>query len=485
MAFALAGTSLETVAAQDDDGEAPIQRLLEDAPKDWGRWGDDDELGRLNLLGSEEAVRGMIAAVRNGTGVRPFTLQLSMTGEVINPDPGRPDVIFPDGEAEWPSTDTGDPAFPPRTPARRDNTTPPEGSATAGGVAFVDDKFSTDFFLQGTTHLDALGHAWYGDRIYNGFDVSTTNETKDFETTLLGTATDPDGSDAGDAPDGADAVPDNDDRETLEPVAQTNGLERADISGAAENGLAGRGVLLDVGRHLDASDGNDRLPLGYGITYEDLMATAEAQGTEIRERDLLLIRTGSIERTRDEEAEWAPLNEPGLLYSEELVDWIAEMDIPYVGADNLAVEQVSQTIEVDGEEETIVIPLHGALLRNLGVSINEILDLGELAAACAADGIYEFLFTAAPLNVERGSGAPVNPLVLKAIGSEAEDEEDGSDGGDDDSGDDSDDGSDGDDDSDEDGSDGDHDSDEDGSDDEGSDGDDNDDDSGDDRGGPI
>jgi kynurenine formamidase len=144
------------------------------------------------------------------------------------------------------------------------------------------------------------------------------------------------------------------------------------------------------------------------------METAESQGTEIRERDLLLIRTGSIERTRDSTAEWAPLNEPGIVYSEKLVDWFADMDIPYVGADNLAVEKVSQTLEVDGGEETIVIPLHGALLRNLGVYLNEILYLEELADACADDGIYEFLFTAAPLNVERGSGAPINPVVLKA-----------------------------------------------------------------------
>ncbi|MEF8790122.1 MAG: cyclase family protein [Haloarculaceae archaeon] len=436
VAFALAGTAPSSVAAQESDGKSPIEELLSDAPKDWGRWGEEDELGRLNLLGSEQAFEGMKAATKRGrNGVQRFTLQLSMTGEVINPDPDQPEVIFPPGDGsgpQWPSTDTGDPAFPPRTPARRDNTTPPEGSQVAGGVAFVDDKFAADFFLQGTTHLDALGHAWYGEQIYNGFDVSTTNEEREFETTLVGTATDPDGSDAGDAPDGTDAIPDNGDRETLGPVAETNGLGRADISGTAGRGLAGRGVLLDVGRHLDAGDENGRLPLGYGITHEDLMATADAQGTTIQDRDLLLVRTGSIERTRDPEAEWAPLNEPGLLYSEELVDWIAGMDIPYVGADNLGVEKVIQTI--DGQ--TYVIPLHGALLRNLGVYLNEILDLSELAAACAADGIYEFLFTAAPLNVERGSGAPVNPVVLKATTPSGGDKEgDGDDSGDGDDGD--------------------------------------------------
>ena len=433
MALALAGQSLGSVAAQEgeDEEEPPIERILADAPKDWGRWGEDDQLGRLNLLGSEQAFAGMEAATREGqSGVRRFTLQLSMTGEVLNPDPEQPDVVFPNEEVEWPSTDTGDPAFPPRTPARRDNTTGEGGSPVAGGVAFVDDKWATDFFLQGTTHLDALGHAWYGDEIYNGFPASSTNTEKEFQTTLLGTPVEPDGADAGDAPDGIDALPDNGDPEELAPIAETEGLARADVSLPGMEGLAGRGVLLDVGRHLDVSDEKGRLPLGYGITFEDLMETADAQGTEIRERDMIVVRTGAIERTRDPEAEWAPLDEPGLLYSEELVEWVADMDIPYMGADNLAVEKVSQQINVETGEpcrfgsncETVVIPLHGALMRNLGMYINEILDLRDLAAVCAEDGIYDVLMTAAPLKVERGSGAPINPVVLKASTVDSDDE---------------------------------------------------------------
>ncbi|WP_254536189.1 cyclase family protein [Halomarina litorea] len=419
LAFAAAGTSLETVAAQENS--ADVAELLDPLPSNWGRWGEDDELGALNLLDGETAYRGMLAAVQGGPkNVGRFTLQLSMTGEVINPDPDQPDVLFPNADGsgpQWPSTDTGDPAFPPRTPARRTNTTGEGGSEVAGGIAFVDDKFAADFFLQGTTHVDALGHAWYGDQIYNGFSTDTTNAVKQFDTALAGTTN-------------ADAVPD-DPASTLEPFSETTGLSKAGITNAAEAGIAGRGVLLDVGRHLDVSDEKGRLPLGYGITLEDLQSTAEAQGVDVEERDILLIRTGAVERTRDPEAEWAPLQEPGLAFSEELVEWFAEKDIPYVGADNLAVEKVAQTI--DGE--TYVIPLHGAFLRNLGVTINEILWLKELGAACAEDGVYDFLFTAAPLKVERGTGAPVNPVVLKATGRD-DDDSPGDDDGENESGDD-------------------------------------------------
>lgn len=415
MAFAAAGSSLGA-AAEEAGGD--IAALLEDLPDNWGRWGEDDERGALNLLGSEEAYRGLTAALRGGDGgIEQFTLQLSMTGEVINPDPDQPEVVFP-GEgtdAEWPSTDTGDPAFPPRTPARRDNTTSEGGSQLAGGVAFVDDKFVTEAFLQGTTHLDALGHAWYGEQIYNGFDVGTTEATKEFETPLLGT-------------EGIDAIPD-DEESCLSEVSETAGLEKADAGVAGSEGIAARAVLLDVGRHAEASDEKGRLPLGYEVTLEDLRATAEAQGVEVEQRDILLIRTGSIARTRDPEAEWAPLNEPGLAFSEDLVEWIAERDIPYVGADNLAVEKAIQTIDGD----TYVIPLHGALLRDLGVYLNEILWLEDLGEACARDGIYDFLFVGAPLNVERASGSPINPLVLKETDRPGEDERTGADGSDDES----------------------------------------------------
>jgi kynurenine formamidase len=409
VAFAAAGTSVGAVAAQ---AGGDVEELLSDAPDNWGRWGEDDELGALNLLGSEEAHAGLQAATRRGAqGVERFTLQLSMTGEVINPDPDQPDVIFPDGEEiDWPSTDTGDPAFPPRTPARRDSTTPVEPEPSLGGMKFVDDKWVTDFFLQGTTHVDALGHAWYGEEIYNGFSARTTEETKQYETALLGTQ-------------GANAVSGDDDRETLDPVEETRGLGRADVSNPAAAGIAGRGVLLDVGRHMGDVDG--RLPMGTEITLDDLMETAEDQGTEIRQRDILLVRTGAMERVRDPNAEWAPLTEPGIVYSDELVEWFHEQEIPYVGADNLAVEKVAQTIDGD----TYVIPLHGALLRDLGVYLNEVMDLSGLGAACAEDGIYEFLFTGAPLHVERGSGAPVNPVVLKASGPERGDGRQGDGGG--------------------------------------------------------
>jgi hypothetical protein len=357
------------------DGGLPetphVADLLEDLPDNWDRWGPDDERGTLNLLGSREAAAGMHAALENGDdAVERFTLGLPLSGEAYDDERG-----------------TGDPGFPGREVARRTNVSDErayrEGDQQASaGMKFSDDRFETPFYLQGTSHMDALGHAWYGDELYNGFDADETAVEKPFETPVEGIEGD---------------------------VTETRGHGRISVAPLAGAGVAGRGVLLDVGRHADESDG-DRLPMGAEIGLDDLQRTADAQGTEIRDRDVLLVRTGAMARTRDPEADWHPTNEPGLAFSEELVEWVHDRDIAAMGADNVAIERVTQSI--DGE--TYVLPLHGAFLRNLGMPLVEMLWLDDLASVCADDRVYDFLFTAAPLHVQRATGAPLNPLVLKA-----------------------------------------------------------------------
>ncbi|PSP55361.1 metal-dependent cyclase [Halobacteriales archaeon QS_1_67_19] len=309
----------------------------------------------------------MRAVTREGaTGAEVFTLQTSMTGEVDK-----------------------DPIFPIRTVARRANTQDErsyrEGEAepSAGGLKFSDDRFINRLFPQGTTHVDAPGHAWYGEQIYNGFDAETTAAVKGFDEPLE--------SCEGEA------------------VAATRGMARADISHVADHGIVGRGVLLDVGRAMGE---NGRLEPNACISLDDLRATADEQGVELRERDVPLIRTGSAARARDDDPdfEWAPLEEPGICYSEELVEWVHEMEYPILGGDTLSVEKNVQTI--DGEE--YLVPLHAAFHRNLGVPFAEVLWLEDLAESCAADGVYEFLFAGAPLNIERATGGPINPVVVKA-----------------------------------------------------------------------
>ena len=54
-------------------------------------------------------------------------------------------------------------------------------------------------------------------------------------------------------------------------------------------------------------------------------------------------------------------------------------------------------------------PLHQVAIPNIGLFLGEMWDLDALAADCAADGVYDFWLTAAPLPVTGAVGAPGQP----------------------------------------------------------------------------
>jgi kynurenine formamidase len=318
------------------DHGSPIAELLRDCPVNWGRWGDDDEIGALNYL-TAKLVLTAVECIRSG---RTFTLQIQM---------GRPG---------------GDPVWPGRSGVQRYNTidrghfTAGKAAPNPGGIEYADDYMAC--FLQGTTQYDGLGHAWYGDKLYNGFDAATT----------------------------------------------IGSLAKASVLPIAERGIVGRGVLLDIARLR----GKESLDRGETFDHTDLLECARAQGAEIRKNDIVLIRTGwlgSFYRKTPEEFYGERFIEPGLKFSRELVEWFHEMEIP-----NLVTDTIGNELTFD-EDTGCAFALHAALMRNLGVLMTEMASLDGLADDCAADSQYDFLYVAAPLKVVGGTGAPVNPVVIK------------------------------------------------------------------------
>ena len=317
---------------------SPMNELQKDAPKNWGKWGDDDQVGALNYLDNAQVLRG-VAEIKTG---ERFTLQIPMTHGV-------------------------GPVFPGRVPVQhfmsQDQSVYSSGKIDrlSGGMKYSDD--AVFMYLQGTTHVDALGHAWYNNEVYNGKSADTTIHGHNF----------------------------------------------VDIGEIGEKAMVGRGVLLDVGKLL--GDKNGRLAPNTCINLPELKKAAKAQNITIEKRDILLIRTGSMGRFYDKKDHdnWNALTEPGLCHSKELVNWLDEMEIPVIASDNLAIEKAAQTI--DGE--TFIIPLHGALIRDLGIVLSEIYWLDDLATSSAKDGRYSFFFSAAPLKMKGGTGSPVNPIVIK------------------------------------------------------------------------
>lgn len=115
----------------------------------WGRWGDDDEIGTLNLIDAAAVARG-VASVLSG---RRFSLavRLDQQSPQVGSIPGRlnPLRTMVALNADY----AGDPE----------------------GCRFNDDVVTMG--LQAATHWDALAHTSYGGKLYNGFpDSSVTAE---------------------------------------------------------------------------------------------------------------------------------------------------------------------------------------------------------------------------------------------------------------------------------------------------------------------
>jgi hypothetical protein len=177
----------------------------------------------------------------------------------------------------------------------------------------------------------------------------------------------------------------------------------------ARRGIAGRAVLLDMALGLAqlgrAFDPFEPAPIG----VDDLRRVAELQGTELRQGDVLMVRTGWLAAygvlSEDERRRLGEAEMPGSagLVPEGLPEFLWNTRIAAIATDNPALE-VLPTSEFE---------LHRLLIARLGMPIGELWDLERLAADCAGDGVYEGLITSAPLNVAGGAGSPANAMVLK------------------------------------------------------------------------
>jgi kynurenine formamidase len=211
--------------------------------------------------------------------------------------------------------------------------------------------------LQSGTQWDALSHIVFENRIYNGFDATTVG---------------------------------------------SKGALRADIATARDR-VVGRGVLLDLPR----SQGRHWLDPGEPIHAADLDACAGRQGVAVGRGDIVLVRTGQVAQRRSEGAwgDYAGGPAPGLTL--DAAPWIFDHDLAAVATDTWGLEVLPN------ETPDVFQPLHIILIVHTGLLMGEIFDLEALAEDCAADGRYEFLFTAPPLPITGAVGSPVNPLAIK------------------------------------------------------------------------
>lgn len=222
------------------------------------------------------------------------------------------------------------------------------------GFRYADDVIVMP--LQCATQWDSLAHVHYGGLLYNGFPASTTTP-------------------AG---------------------ATRNAIDKLG------NGIVSRGVLLDIARLA----GVERLPPGRVIGPDDLDKAERAQGVQVESGDVLLVRTGHITVfTADGNREGYMRQMPGLGIA--CVEWLHAREVAAVATDTMAVEVIPF------EDPATPLPFHMLCIRDMGLTLGEMFDLEALAADCARDGVWEFLFSAPPLKVTGGVGSPLNPLAVK------------------------------------------------------------------------
>ena len=109
--------------------------------------------------------------------------------------------------------------------------------------------------------------------------------------------------------------------------------------------------------------------------------------------------------TRDGNREGYMRQSPGLNMA--CAEWLHRREVAAIACDNNAVEVIPF------EDQTLPLPLHQLCLRDMGLTLGEMFDFEALAADCAADGVWECLFTAPPLKVTGAVGSPLNPLAVK------------------------------------------------------------------------
>jgi kynurenine formamidase len=197
------------------------------------------------------------------------------------------------------------------------------------------------------------------------------------------------------------------------------GSEVLGIQRWAERGIVGRGVLLDVERYLAAKGTPLNHTTGEAFTVDLLDRVARSANITFENGDILVLHTGwcrfYFEELGEESRASIPRNPKrccGLAQSVEMLEWLWDHHFSAVVSDTIALE-ARPTVPDSPFQGSVMGMMHQDLIALLGICIGELWRLDELAADCAADGVYECMVVAKPLNIVGGVGSPPNALALK------------------------------------------------------------------------
>ena len=315
----------------------------------WGEFGDDDQLGRLNLITPAKR-RQAVAEVKEGIAFC-LSLPLDLPGGDYHGLGRRPPVLRP-------LLREGQPKFNLRADARRTD-------------VFCDD--CADIHTHFSTHWDALSHAG------SAFDADQDGcaEFRYYNGYRAGTDIGGEG-----------------------PTARALGIEKM-----AQACVQGRGVMID----LFAMFGGERRLVG----FDDLMRAADATGAVIEPGDIVCLHTGQATALLHAGRQPPrALLEDAFCHldgcDDRLLRWIDQSGVAAIAADNFAVEAVPPRLVEDGKAYE---RLHELCLFKLGIHLGELWRLDELNAWLRGHRRTRFMLTAAPLNLPGAVGSPVTPIA--------------------------------------------------------------------------
>ncbi|KAI9923614.1 hypothetical protein MW887_008536 [Aspergillus wentii] len=201
-----------------------------------------------------------------------------------------------------------------------------------------------------------------------------------------------------------------------------NANHRCSIHHWSTHGIAGRGILLDY-RHWALANNRPYDPYkAHAISMTDLHACAasqgldsrpESQGGDIKIGDILMVRSGFVERynelTSEErkagaQREHGKLEWAGLKQEEDVLDWLHDCYFAAVVGDSPTFE-CWPPLKENGY-------MHQNILALWGMPIGEMWDLDKLALRCRELGKWTFFMTSAPANIAGGVASHGNATAI-------------------------------------------------------------------------
>ena len=238
-------------------------------------------------------------------------------------------------------------------PAHHDMTGALGDHHLARGLDFAMDRFAMNVHGNATSHIDALCHVVFDSKLYNDVPVDVLTPT------------------------GATSL-------SIDVI---------------QNGIVGRGVLLDIPRLR----GQPWLEPGDSVTDEDLRAAEDAQHLHVGPGDLLFVRVGNSRR-RKELGAWDVAAARAGLHPTAL-EFVAERRIAVLGSD-------SNNDTAPSTVEGVDFPVHALAMNALGIHLLDYLQFEDLAEVCEQQDRWTFLAVIAPLRLPEATGSPINPIAI-------------------------------------------------------------------------